>query len=146
MIVLDPKNPQQRPMPQTTVPQGVIPQSAVPQGAAGGQQAVGPAVLFRQPQAAVVQPQAVPLNVGQPPNAGQPLNAGQPVADAQAQPPMPMSPLERLQVEHARLQELYGIIGQARAKLDAVRTALGKKSEAGSQYEQAVKGAGNANR
>ncbi len=126
--------PQQMPMPQ--------PQPTAPQGAAAGQQAAGPAVLFRQPQPAAPQPQTAPAGVGGPAGAG----PGQPGPGAQSQPQKPMTALERFQLEQARLQELHGIIGQAQAKLDAVRAAMGKKPETGTQYEQAVKGAGHASR
>lgn len=137
MINLDQQNPQlrqQRPAPQPMVPQG----AAAGQQAAG-QQPAGPAVLFRGPQAQAP--------VGQPTAAaGQPPGPGQPASGPQPQPQKPISPLERFQMEQAKLQELYGIIGQAQAKLDAVRAAMGKKPTAGTQYEQAVKGSGHANR
>ncbi len=131
MINLDEQGPR-RPGMQGATPQGVIPQGQAPQAA--GQQASGPAVLFRQPQAAAQQPQAA---MGGP---------GQPGAQSQPQPQKPLNPLERLQAEQTRLQELYGIIGQAQAQLEAVRSAMGKKPAAGTQYEQAMKGSANANR
>lgn len=118
------------------------PQPMAPQGAAAGQQAAGPAVLFQQPQPTAPQPQMTPAGPGGPAGAG----PGQPGPGAQSQPQRPMTALERFQLEQAKVQELYGIIGQAQAKLDAVRAAMGKKPETGTQYEQAVKGAGHASR
>ena len=136
MINLDEQGPR-RAMPQGAGPQGQASQAAG-QPAGGPQQAGGPAVLFRQPQAAGQQPQAAMGGPGQMGAAAQ--------QQPQTQPKKPLNPLERLQAEQARLQELYGIIGQAQAQLEAVRSAMGKKPAAGTQYEQAMKGSANANR
>jgi hypothetical protein len=57
--------------------------------------------------------------------------------------------MQRFQMEQSRLQELQGIIGQAQARLAAVRAAMGKQGSdagTGSQYAQALKGNGNGNR
>jgi len=138
MITLDQQS-RPRPAPQP------MPQPMVPQGAAAGQQAAGPAVLFRQPQPTAPQPQMAPAGAGGAAGAAG-VGPGQPGPGAQSQPQRPMTALERFQLEQAKLQELYGIIGQAQAKLDAVRAAMGKKPETGTQYEQAVKGSGHGNR
>jgi competence protein ComEA len=103
--------------------------------AGGGPRAAGPAVLFRQPPAQGSAAQGPGAMAGGP--------AGQ------AGPAAGLEPMQRFQMEQARLQELQGIIGQAQARLAAVRAAMGKQDAnagTGSQYAQALKGNGNGNR
>ncbi len=100
------------------------------------QQQLGAGALFQQTQP---QPR---LPIGQAAAAsGQPAAAlGRGQSSWQGQTPKPMNALERFQIEQARLQELLGIINQAQAKLDSVRSAMGKGPKVNTRYEDAVKG------